>query len=146
MSFSFKGCYSTVDFTSMYTICYIFSIYLPTYIFHLTTGRPSLLLSQPPLYSVGLSKTAIIKCSAIGYNVTYRWVIESGAFPSKVIGVNDSTLVIPHVKSSDENTYTCVATAQIGCVSSSTTQIIVSGMITRYYKFYVHIIFYVYTI
>ena len=94
----------------------------------MTIGRPSVLLSQPPLYSVNLTETAAIECFAIGYNVSYEWIIESGSFPSKVIGINNNTLVVPNVKSSDENTYTCAVTTQIGCVSVNTTQLIVTGM------------------
>jgi len=86
------------------------------------------ILSQPPLFSSNLTETATITCSTIGYNVTYRWIIESGSFSSKVTGINSTTLVIPNVTSSDDNTYTCVATTQIGCVSSSTTQMTVTGM------------------
>jgi len=87
------------------------------------------LLSQPPLFSSNLTETATITCSAIDYNVmTYKWIIESGSFSSKVTGINSTTLVIPNVTSSDDNTYTCVATTHVGCVSSSTTQMIVTGM------------------
>ena len=97
----------------------------------LTIGRSSVFLSQPPLYTISLKETASINCFAISYNVSYKWIIESGSFPSKVTGINSSTLVIPNVTSSDENTYTCVATTQMGCVSSSTTQMTVTGMILR---------------
>ena len=87
-------------------------------------------LSQPSSFSVNVTETAIITCSAIGYNVTYQWIIESGSFPSKVIDTDSSTLVIPNVTSSDENTYTCVVTTQRGCISLNTTQLTVIGMIT----------------
>ena len=87
-----------------------------------------MILSQPPLFSSNLTENATITCSTIGYNVTYRWIIESGSFPSKVTGINSTTLVIPNVISSDGNTFTCVATTHIGCVSSSTTQMTVTGM------------------
>ena len=85
-------------------------------------------LSQPSSFSVDLTGTASIICSAISYDVTYHWIIESGSFPSKVIDTNTSTLVIPDVISSDENTYTCVATTVSGCVSSNTTRLVVTGM------------------
>ena len=84
-------------------------------------------LSQPPLYNVNLTDTASITCFAAGYNVSYQWIIESGSFPSKVISTNSSKLVISDVTSSDENTYTCAATTLSGCVSSNTTQLIVTG-------------------
>ena len=86
-------------------------------------------LSQPPSYSVNVTETASITCSAIGYNVSYQWITESGSFPSKVIDTNTSTLVIPNATSSDENTYTCVVTTPRGCVSSNATQLTVIGMI-----------------
>lgn len=113
-------------------ICIINVLVLPyMYVYYLclTIGRPSVFLSQPPLYNVSLTETATITCFAIGYNVSYRWVIESGSFPSKVIVTNKNTLMIPNVTSSDKNTYTCVASTQIGCVSSSTTEVIVTGML-----------------
>ena len=91
-----------------------------------------MLLSRPPSYSVNLTETASITCSANGYTVSYQWIIESGSFPSKVIGINDNTLVIPNVTSSDENSYTCKVTTKQGCVSSTTTQLIVTGMIIVY--------------
>ena len=94
-----------------------------------STGRASVSLSQPPSYHVSLTETASITCSASEYNVSYQWIIESGSFPSKVIGIYNNTLVIPNVTSSDENTYTCMVTTQKGCVSSSTTQLITSGMV-----------------
>ena len=86
-------------------------------------------LSQPPLYHISLADTASITCSASEYDVSYQWVIESGSFPSKVIGIYNNTLVIPNVTSSDEKTYTCKVTTQKGCVSSNTTKLITSGMI-----------------
>ena len=89
-------------------------------------------LLQPSLYHVNLSETVNITCFAIGFNVTYQWILELGLFPAKIIGTNNNTLIIPNVTSSDENTYTCMATTQIGCVSSSSTQLIVTGMIIIY--------------
>ena len=100
--------------------------------FYEITGRPSVFLSQPPSFSVDITGTASITCSAIGYDVTYHWIIESGSFPSKVIDTNSSILVIPDVTSSDENSYTCVATTLNGCVSSNTTRLVVTGMIFWY--------------
>ena len=96
-------------------------------------GRPSVFLSQSPLYSANITQTAIIECFAYGYNVSYRWIIETGLFPSKVIGTSNNTLMIPNVTSSDENAYTCVATTLRGCVSSSTTQLVVTGRIFSTY-------------
>ena len=95
-------------------------------------------LSQPSSFSVDLTSSASITCSTIGYNVIYHWVIESGSFPSKVIDTNSSTLVIPDVTSSDENSYTCVVTGQNGCVSSDTTRLVVTGMICWYNEYHIN--------
>ena len=92
-------------------------------------GRASVLLSQPPSYNVDLTETASITCSTNGHNISYQWIVESGLFPSKVTGINGKTLVIPNITSSDENSYTCKVTTEQGCVSSNTTQLIVTGMI-----------------
>ena len=88
-------------------------------------------LSQPQLHSAELTETVFIECSAIGYGITYQWAIGSGSFPSKIIqfGINSNILIIPDVRSSDENSYTCVASTYRGCASSNTTQLIVTGMI-----------------
>ena len=84
---------------------------------------------QSPLHNVDLTDTTILGCFALGYNVSYQWIIGSGLFPSKVTGVNNSTLVIPDVRSSDANTYTCLATTYKGCALSNDTQLIITGMI-----------------
>ena len=97
--------------------------------FYETIGRPSVFLSQPSPFSVDIAGTASITCYVYGYDVTYHWITESGSFPSKVIDTNTSTIVIPDITSSDENTYTCVATTVNGCVSSNTTRLVVTGMI-----------------
>ena len=97
--------------------------------FYEIIGRPSVFLSQPSSFSADIIETASVTCYVTGYNVTYQWIIKSGSFPSKVIDTNTSTLVIPDVTPSDENTYTCVATTMNGCVSSNTTRLVVTGMI-----------------
>ena len=89
-------------------------------------GKPSVILS--PSYSVELAETTSIKCFAIGFDVSYQWIIGSGSFPSKVTGIYNNTLVIPDVRSSDENLYTCVVTTSASCASSDTTQLIVTGI------------------
>ena len=86
-------------------------------------------LSQPSLYYVSLTETASITCSASEYNVSYQWIIKSGSFSSKVVGIYNNTLVIPNVTSLDENTYICMVTTQKGCVSSNTTQLITNGIL-----------------
>jgi len=78
--------------------------------------------------SVDLTQTATFTCSATGYNVRYQWTIGSGSFPNKVTGINTSTLVISDVRSSDDNTYTCMASNEGGNVSSSAARLTVTGM------------------
>ncbi|XP_065903803.1 basement membrane-specific heparan sulfate proteoglycan core protein-like [Dysidea avara] len=78
--------------------------------------------------SVDLTQTATFTCSATGYNVSYKWTIGSGSFPSKVTGININTLVIPDVRSSDDNTYTCMASNEGGSVSSNGAKLTVTGL------------------
>ena len=82
----------------------------------------------PSSQSADLTQTATFACSATGYNVSYKWTIGSGSFPSKVTGINTNTLVIPYVRSSDDNTYTCVAGNEGGSVSSNGAKLKVTGM------------------
>ena len=84
---------------------------------------------HPTPQHVNLTQTAIFTCNATGYNVSYEWTIGSGSFPSKVIGINSDTLVIPDVRSFDDNTYTCVASNEGGNASSNATTLTVIGMI-----------------
>ena len=78
--------------------------------------------------SVTLTQTATFTCFATGYNVQYQWTIGSGSFPSKVTGINTTTLVIPDVRSSDDNTYNCVASNEGGSATSNSTTLTVTGM------------------
>ena len=87
---------------------------------------------HPTPQHVNLTQTAIFTCNATGYNVSYQWTIASGSFPNKVIGINSDTLVIPDVRSSDDNTYTCVASNEGGNASSNATKLTVTGMIIVY--------------
>ena len=96
---------------------------------HLIIGKPSWVQLQSPLHGVELTKALTLRCFTIGYNVSYQWIIGSGLFPSKVSGINDSTLIIADVRFSDENTYTCIATTMIGCAVSNSTRLIVTGTI-----------------
>ena len=88
---------------------------------------PKIALESIPA-SVDLTQTATFTCSATGYNVSYKWTIGSGSFPSKMTGINTNTLVIPDVRSSDDNTYTCVASNEGGSVSSNGARLTVTGM------------------
>ena len=83
---------------------------------------------HPSSQYIDLAKTAIFTCNATGYNISYQWTIGSGSFPSKVTGISSNTLVIPDVRSSDINTYACVASNQRGNVSSDTVKLLVTGM------------------
>jgi len=82
---------------------------------------------QPSSQSDDLSKNALFKCSAFGYNMKYQWTTESGSFPSKVTGINN-TLVIPDVRSSDDNIYTCTISNDGGSVTSNPAKLTVTGM------------------
>ena len=86
------------------------------------------LTSYPTPQHVDLTQIAIFTCNAIGYDVSYQWRIGSGSFPNKVTGINSNTLMIPDVRSSDDNTYTCVASNEEGNVSSNATRLTVTGM------------------
>ena len=85
-------------------------------------------VTRPSSQSVNLAQTATFTCSATGYNVSYQWTIGSGSFPNKVIGINSNTLVIPNVRSSDDNTYTCVVSNKGGSNTSNAAQLTVTGM------------------
>ena len=78
--------------------------------------------------AINLAENISLQCTAIGYEVTsYMWIIGSGSFPNKVTGINSNTLVIPNVRSSDDNTYTCVA-SNVGGSGNNTTRLTVTGM------------------
>ena len=87
-------------------------------------------LEQPLGRDVKLTQCAEMTCSATGYNVKYQWTIGSEAFPSKVTGIYTNTLVIPDVRSSDNNTtYTCTISNDRGIVTSNPAKLTVTGMI-----------------
>ena len=86
-----------------------------------------MIITHPSSQSVNLTQTATFTCNATGYNVSYQWTIGSGLFPYKVTDINSNTLVIPDVRSSDNNTYTCVTSNEGGSVSSNAAQLTVTG-------------------
>ena len=90
-------------------------------------------LAQSSSQSVGIKQLAIFKCSATGDNVKYQWTIGSGSFPSNVTGINTNTLVIPDVRSSDDNTYTCTISNDGGSVTSNPAKLTVTGMTIKCY-------------
>jgi len=88
---------------------------------------PPVFVTHPSPQSINLTQTSTLICSATGYNVSYEWTIGSGSFPNKVTSLNTDTLVIPDVRSFDDNTYTCVASNEGGSVSSNTARLTVTG-------------------
>ena len=82
----------------------------------------------PSTQIVELTQTATFTCSATGHNVSYKWTIGSGSFPSKVTGINTNTLVIPDVRSTDVNNYCCTISNDGGSVTSDPIQLTVTGM------------------
>ena len=93
-------------------------------------SRPVIVLHPSSQY-INLTQTATFICNATGYNniISYQWTIQSGSFANKVIGINSNTLVIPDVRSSDANTYACVASNQGGSVSSRAVRLVVTGIV-----------------
>ena len=85
-------------------------------------------LEHPSTQNVELTQCAKMTCSTIGYDVKYEWMIGSGSFSSKVTGINANTLVIPDVRSSDDNTYTCTISNDGGSVTSDPAKLTVTGM------------------
>ena len=83
--------------------------------------------------SFTLTQTATLRCCATGYNVLYKWIFGSGSFPSKVTGINSNTLVIPDVRSSDDNTYACMASNEGGTIQCASGRLTVTGMYYIYY-------------
>ena len=81
----------------------------------------------PSPQSVDLTQTATFTCSATGDDVQYQWTIASGSFPSKVTGINTNTLVVPDVRSSDDNTYSCTISNDGGSVKSDLVKLTVTG-------------------
>ena len=90
-------------------------------------------LEQPSAQSVELTQCAKMTCSTTGYDVKYEWTIGSESFPSKVTGINTNTLVIPDVRSSDDNTYTCTISNDGGSVTSNPAKLTVTGMTIECY-------------
>ena len=87
-----------------------------------------MVMTTPMSPAIDLTKNVTLQCTAIGYEITsYMWTIGSGSFPNKVIGINSNTLVIPNVRSSDDNTYTCVVSNRGGS-GNNAARLTVTGM------------------
>ena len=76
--------------------------------------------------NLDILQTAVLTCNATGYDISYYWAIGSGQFPSKVTGVKSSTLIVPDLRLSDNNSYTCMA-ENIGGSVYRTKELIVTG-------------------
>ena len=83
--------------------------------------EPPTFVAEPPSLTFELTHCAKMTCSATGYNVNYQWTIGSGLFPIT------NTLVIPDVRSSDDNTYTCTISNDGGSVTSNPAKLTVTG-------------------
>ena len=78
---------------------------------------------------VDLEENVILTCNATGDNIKYEWKNGSELFDDgRVIGVHTNILVITGVRSSDGNTYTCMASNEGGSVTSSVTLIVTGTM------------------
>ena len=100
--------------------------YYDVYVFHIV--NPPEISEHPSGQNVHLTECAKMSCSATGDNVNYQWMIGSGSFPIKVTGINTNTLVIPDVRSSDDNTYACTVSNDGGSVTSNPAKLTVTGM------------------
>ena len=101
-------------------------VYYSVCVFHIV--NPPEISEHPSAQHVELTQCAKMTCSATSYNANYQWTIGSGSFPSKVTGINTNTLVIPDVRSSDDNTYTCTISNDGGSVTSNPAKLTVTGM------------------
>ena len=81
-----------------------------------------------------LLQDAVFSCSASGYNVSYHWVFESISNHTRVLGVNNDTLILPTVKSSDDGAYTCVASNVGGNVRSHVAHLTIIGKLYHAYS------------
>ena len=85
------------------------------------------LLEAPVSQHVNLTQNAVFICNATGYKVSYNWTIGTGSFPNKVIDITNNVLVIPDVRSSDENQYCCIY-SNVKCVKQICVNLTVKGM------------------
>ena len=106
-------------------VCMYVCMYLANYYKYIVA--PPKFIMEPRDEIIDLKQSAILKCSATGYGVGYQWKIGSGSFPSKVNDTSSATLMIPDVRSSDNNTYICEASNVNGSISSACT-LTVTGM------------------
>ena len=97
------------------------------FLFSFHTVAIPIVMITPMSQAVNLTGYVTFLCTVIGYEVTsYSWATGSGSLPNKVTDINSSDLVIPNVRSSDDNTYTCVASNSAGS-GNNTAQLTVTG-------------------
>ena len=108
-------------------MCSAFMYQLHMFFLYWTDSDPVFLL-EPISQFIYLSQTAVFTCLATGHEVKYQWTVGAGSFSGYLTGINNNTLVIPDVKSSDSNTYICVASIREGSVHSKAAYLTVIGM------------------
>ena len=118
---------TTIIIIHQYLLKHVYGI-----IFFFRLVSPPIFTTHPSSQSAQIAENATFSCYAIGYKVKYHWKMKSGSLPSKVIGKNTNTLVIPGVTLSDNNIYTCVASNIKGIVSSNPAELIVKGTRERF--------------
>ena len=92
---------------------------------------------MPPVSQyVNLTQNATFICKATGYKVSYSWTIGAGSFPSKVTDISNNILVIPDVRSSDNNKY-CCNYSNIKCSKQACANLIVEGMLALLIVFFI---------
>ena len=106
---------------------YMYNVHKSIQVFISPVVNPPIIINVTLNQNLDISQTAMFKCNAAGYNISYYWTIGSGSFPSKVTGMNSNTLIIPHLRSSDDNLYTCEA-SNIGGQVNRSKQLIVTGI------------------
>ena len=89
--------------------------------------NPPIILDISISQNLDILQRAVLVCNVAGYDVSYYWTIGSGQFPSKVTGINSSTLTVPDLRSIDSNLYMCEASNLVGMVNSS-IQLTVTGI------------------
>jgi len=108
--------------------CILQLVYIIIFFYILVAETPPQANCVHPLTKdVSLTETVRLECSATGRNVQYQWKLKSGSFPSKVTGINTNTLVIPDVRSSDNNRYSCVASNEGGSIFAAIIQFRITG-------------------
>ena len=107
-------------------MCYVHSCARTSVIYILLIVKPPIIVTVTISQNLDILQTAVLICNATGYDVSYYWTIGSGQFPSKVTGINSSTLIVPDLRSSDNNSYTCVVD-NIGGSVYRTEELIVTG-------------------